>query len=206
MKYIKWKSLIITVIVCLLPILMGVALWDILPDTIAIHFNLYNEPDNYASKGFAVFGIPLLMAALQIFCCIVNDINAKKHTDRNNFETITKWIIPIMSIVLQIITIGYNLGWAIDIRCACMIIVGILFLVTGCGLSKLDYIKNYNIEPEKAQKINRFVGYETVVMGLLSLISTLFPPVMSFIWLILLIPYTAIGIWYGISVYKKQNI
>ncbi len=204
MKYIKWKSLIITAIVCLLPILMGVALWDKLPVSIAIHFNLYNEPDNYVSKGFAVFGLPLLMAALQIFCCIINDINAKKHTDRNNFETITKWIIPILSIVLQIITLGYSLGWAVDIRCACMVIVGVLFIVTGNCLSKLDYIKNYNVEPEKAQKINRVIGLGTAIMGILSIISIFFPPIMSAIWLILLIPYAAIGIWYGISVCKKK--
>lgn len=204
MKYIKWKSLIITVIVCLLPIIIGIALWDKLPDTIAIHFNLQGEPDNFASKGFAVFGLPLLMAAVQIFCCIVNDFNLKNHTNRNNFETITKWIIPIMSIVLQIITFGYSLGWAIDIRKSCMVIVGVLFIITGVGISRLDYIKNYNIEPKKAHKINRFVGYETVIMGLLSFISTLFSPSMSLIWLILLIPYTVIGFFYGIFICRKK--
>ena len=79
MKFIKWKTLIITCFVCLLPILLGVALWDKLPDLMAIHFNINNEADNFASKGFVVFGLPVIMAALQAFCCIVSDVNACKH-------------------------------------------------------------------------------------------------------------------------------
>ena len=59
MKFIKWKSLIITTIVSLSPVILGIALWNLLPDSMAIHFNVYNEPDNFASKGFVVFGLPL---------------------------------------------------------------------------------------------------------------------------------------------------
>ncbi len=205
MKFIKWKSLIITFIVCLSPILLGIVLWDVLPDTIAIHFNFYNEPDNFASKSFAVFGLPFLMAALQIICCIINDVNAKKHGNRIKFETVTKWILPILTIILQVITLGYNLGWAIDIRRSCAVIIGIMFLILGNYLPKFDYIKNYDNDTEKARKINRFIGYETVIMGLLSIISTFFPPIASIIWLILFIPYTVIGIWYGISVCHKKR-
>ena len=99
MKFIKWKSLIITCIVCLLPILLGIALWNYLPDSMAIHFNFYNKPDNFASKGFTVFGLPIFMAVLQIYCCVINDINAHKHGERKKFERATKWIIPIMAII-----------------------------------------------------------------------------------------------------------
>ena len=86
MKFIKWKSLIITSLVCLLPILLGVGLWDKLPDTMAIHFNINNEPDNFASKGFVVFFMPVLMMFLQWISCVINDINAYKHGSRTKFE------------------------------------------------------------------------------------------------------------------------
>ena len=33
-----------------------------------------NNPDNFASKGFVVFAIPLLMVLLQTFCCFINDV------------------------------------------------------------------------------------------------------------------------------------
>lgn len=199
MKFIRWKTLVITCIVCLLPIFLGLALWGDLPDSIAIHFNFYNEPDNFASKKFAVFGLPIMMAALQIVCCFINDINAHKYDRRIKLETVTKWIIPVMSIILQVITFGYSLGWNIDIRKAVAVIVGAIFLVTGNYLPKLDYINNYNVDSEKARKINRFIGFETVIMGILILITIFLPPIATAIWLFLLIPYTIISIIYGIK-------
>ena len=198
MKFIKWKSIIITCIICLLPVLLGIALWDDLPDTMAIHFNINNEPDNFASKSFVVFGIPVLMIALQIICCFTNDINSHKHDGQKKFEKATKWIIPIMTVVLQVITYGYSLGWNIDIRKSAALIIGVVFLILGIYLPKLDYVKNYNIDAEKARKLNRLMGYETIVMGFLSLVSMFLPPIATVIWLFLLIPYTLIGIIYGI--------
>lgn len=204
MKYIKWRSLVITSIVCLLPILLGIVLWDSLPEDIAIHFNFYNQPDNFASKGFAVFGLPVLMAVLQVICCFINDINAYKHGEHKRFERVTKWIIPVMSCVLQTVTLLYSLGWNIDIRKTVALIVGSVFLVIGNYLPELDYIKDYDVDSEKARKINRFIGFETVIMGILSLASIALPPIASVIWLILLIPYAIISIVYGIKVGRSK--
>lgn len=204
MKFMKWKSLAITCLACLLPILLGLALWEQLPDTMAVHFNIHNEPDNFASKGFVVFGLPLLMMALQLFCCFVNDFNAKKHGPRVKFETATKWIIPVLTMVLQIITLGYGLGWKINIRKAVALLVGAILLVTGNYLPKFDYVKNYNLDTEKARKVNRFVGYATVVMGILMLITIFLPPISLIIWFLLCIPYVGFSIAYGIKVARHD--
>ena len=69
MKIFKWKVFIITSIICLVPILLGISIWEKLPEKMAIHFNIYGVPDNFASKGFVVFGIPMLMVVLQAFSC-----------------------------------------------------------------------------------------------------------------------------------------
>lgn len=203
MKFIKWKILIATCLVCFVPIIFGLALWNNLPDTMAIHFDINNNPDNFASKGFVVFGLPVLMMLLQCFCCFVNDINAQKHGERRKFELVTKWIIPIMTIILQVLTLGYGLGWSLDMRVAAAIIVGGVLLIVGNYLPKFDYIKNYDKDAEKARKINRFLGFETVIMGLLFIISTLLPPVFTLGCIILLIPYAIIGVVYGIKVGRK---
>ena len=204
MKFIKWKSLVLTCLVCLLPILLGLSLWDKLPETMAIHFNLYNQPDNFASRGFVVFGLPLLMVVLQSICCITNDFNAVRHGKRKKLEGITKWIIPSAALVLQIVTLGYGMGWQLDIRAVAALLVGVMLLVTGNYLPKLDYIKNYDMETAKARKVNRFWGYETVIMGILFIISIFLPPIFTAGCLILFIPYTLIGVFYGIYVAKKQ--
>lgn len=199
MKFIKWKSLIITCIVCLLPIFLGLALWHRLPDEIAVHFNIYNEPDGFASKGVAVFGLPFMMAVLQAVCCFINDINAHKHGIRKKFERATKLIIPVMSIILQTVTFVYALGIGVDIRKVASLIVGFILLVVGNYLPKFDYVKNYDVSTQKARKINRFIGYETTVMGILFVISIFLPPVATLCCLALLIPYALIAVIYGIK-------
>jgi len=205
MKFIKWKTLIITCVVCLLPILLGVALWDKLPETMAIHFNMNNQPDNFASKGFVVFGLPVMMAALQIISCVITDINIKKHGERKKFTTVVKWIIPVMAIVLQTITILYGLGKDIDIRRFAMLLVAAIFIIMGNYMPKFDYIKNYDVEAHKARKINRFIGNLMVIMGLLAVVTLFLPPVYSVIWLFLLIPYAVLCIVYGIKVGRKND-
>ena len=204
MKFIKWRSLFITCIICLLPILLGIALWNELPDTMAIHFNLYNEADNFATKTFAVFGLPILMSILQMISCFIYDINAYKHGKRKKFKRVIKWIVPFLSVVLQTITLGYALGWNIDIRKSVALIIGVMFLILGNYLPKLDYINNYNVDTEKARKINRFIGYETVIMGALVLITIFLPPVATGIWIVLLIPYAVVSVIYGIKIGRNN--
>lgn len=129
MKFINWKSLIVTCAVCLLPILFGVALWNSLPELIAVHFNLNNEPDNFASKAFAVFGLPVIMAVLQAFCCIINDANFGKYGEVKRFKRTTKWTIPAVTIILQTAILGYGLGWSVDMRSVAVLIVGVVGVV-----------------------------------------------------------------------------
>ena len=205
MKNINWKYIIITSLSCLLSVFLGLVVWDSLPDKMAIHFDVYNQPDNFVSKGFAVFALPLIMMGTQVICCIVTDINSSSHGGQKKFERITKWIIPVITFVLQILTISFNLGKNVDIRKSCALVVGIMFLVIGSNLPKLDYVKNYKFDTETARKINRFMGFETVIMGILMIISIFLPPVATVICLFMLIPYTLIGVIYTIIKSRKKS-
>lgn len=204
MKQIKWKFLIISSLICLLPIVFGIAVWNDLPESIAIHFDINNTPDNFASKPFAVFAMPFMMAALQIFCCIMTDINTRKHGECKKFENVAKWIIPVIAVIVQTMTLVYSLGVNVDIRRVAIFVVGIMFIAIGNYLPKLNYIKNYKTTPEKAKKITRLVGYEYFFMGIIALITLFMPPIASVIWLILLIPCTVTSIIYTIILNRKK--
>ncbi len=205
MKYVKWKILTVTCVVSILPVFLGIGLWSRLPDTIAIHFNMYNQPDNFASKGFVVLGLPVLMLVLQVICCVISDLNAVRYGDPKKVVTIAKWIIPVMSVVLHTATLFYSMGIAVDIRCVAMLVVGMMFLILGNYTPKLDHIKNYDIEPHKARKINRFMGKSMVVLGMLAVISVFLNPVYSLIWLVLLISFVAVGVIYAIRVVRRDE-
>ena len=47
------KLLLLTSVITLLPVFIGLFLWNQLPDSVATHFGLNNQPDGYSSKAFA---------------------------------------------------------------------------------------------------------------------------------------------------------
>ena len=65
------NTLILSVIICLLPMILGVVFYNKLPEQMPIHFTINDVPDNYAPKNFALFGIPLIMAIVQAICLIL---------------------------------------------------------------------------------------------------------------------------------------
>lgn len=206
MKFIKWKILTITSLVCLSQILLGLSLWNILPDTMAIHFDIYGNPDNFASKGFVVFALPSIMFFAQVLCCVTIDWQSRKFGKNYKPELVIKWLVPVLTVVLQIVTLGYGLGWNMDIRKIVAFLVGCIFIVTGNYLPKFNYVKHYNLETQKARKINRFAGVLNVIMGILFIISIFLPPVATVVCLLLMIPCVLISVIYGIKVVKGEKI
>ena len=69
------KTIIITTLITLLPILFGLALWNKLPDTIATHWGADVQANGWSSKAFAVFGLPCILAVTHLFtvCVTLND-------------------------------------------------------------------------------------------------------------------------------------
>lgn len=199
---IKKKLLFITAFVCLLPIVLGTVLWDRLPDTMAIHFDLNGNADGFASKGFVVFGLPIIMAVMQAILCITNDLSVKNHNQNPKIDGMTKWIIPVMTVVLYVMTILVALGYNVDTRRVCMVIVGIVILVTGACMKKLDYVKNRDYDAETAKRINKLSGNLMMVMGALFIASILFPPMATVICLGLLVICGVIISVYSVKVSK----
>ena len=57
----KYKTtIIITTLITLLPIVIGLFLWNKLPDTLATHWGSDGTANGWSSKTFSVFGMPLM--------------------------------------------------------------------------------------------------------------------------------------------------
>lgn len=203
MKNINWRILIVTSIICLFPIIMGVVFYQQLPEQMPVHFNFNNEPDNYASKNFALFGIPIILTLLQISCCIISDINENKEIEKPRFITIIKWFIPILSIVVSTIIIEIPLGSTVDVRKSICLVIGIIFILTGNYLPKMSYeFSKGKIHPmpkneEMYRKVTRMWGYTFVIGGIALLFSILFQPVYTVVIIAVLIVTILIeGLYY----------
>lgn len=195
MKKIDFKNLILTCIVCLLPIFLGLAFYNELPEKVAIHFDINNNPDNYWSKEAFIFFMPIMMAAIQIFACIVSDLKDKNKEANKKAIRMYKWIIPSMTVVLYIVTLLYSLNYNIDIRKAAMVIIGIMYVISGNyipktkgeNIVKFKFIKNNKLSEKEIEKIKRNIGYIFIINGIMFIVSIFFKPIVSVLVLLILI-------------------
>ena len=95
MKKIDKKMLLFGILLCLLPMLIGFYYYDLLPDKIAIHFNMQGNPDNFVSKTCGIVGLPLVMGAVFLVLSIALDVD-------NNFDVgkLTLFTVGIIFMVL----------------------------------------------------------------------------------------------------------
>lgn len=209
MKKINFKIMIITCIICLLPIAFGLVFYNDLPENVAIHFDINNNPDNFMPKEFLVLGMPIIMMAFQIFACVVSDIKDENPEANKRTMFMYKLIIPVMTVVLYVVTIMYSMGSMLDIRKIVMIILGIMFIIMGNYLPKTvgDNIINFpKFKNEKVYvKVKRVFGYIFIINGLLAVTSTLFDVTVSVMVIILLIVEAVVLSIYAMVRNKKEN-
>lgn len=168
MKKINKKILIITCIVCLLPIAIGLAYAKELPDSVVIHFDAKNNPDKYATRNQFIYGIPVIMMILQIACCVISDL-CSKNTDKDIMPTF-KWIIPVLTVTMYVITLAYALAKKLDIRRIAMIILSVMLLVIG------NYIPQNTGKIQKKgknKKTNKIPSIVLIIDGILSVMTIL---------------------------------
>lgn len=130
------KTIIITSIITLIPMIVGIILWDKLPAEVPTHFGFNNEPDGYSSKAFAVFGLPLLMLAMHIVCMLATKIDPKMNGINDKVFTLVLYIIPAVSLLICAMIYPVALGKEMRIGLFAMLFMGPLFTVTGNYLPK----------------------------------------------------------------------
>ena len=182
MKKNKSIKYVISIILCLIPLAFGIAVYDKLPENVAIHFTINDTPDNYASKKIAVIAFPIIMAIVQFLCITVmyKYYKNKENAQEPKMMKIFVWYVPILTISIYTLMILHALNYNIPIgKCVCFLI-GIIFIVIGNYMPKMDYeTGSMMIHPkpkdEKAfRKMTRIMGYSFVIGGVAFLIIMFF--------------------------------
>ena len=133
----KYKgTLILTSIIILLPMLIGVLLWNQLPEEMATHFDMNGVPNGWSSKGFTVFGIPLFLLACQMICVFATLQDPKRKNMSEKLLTLVLWIIPAASQIIVIGCYGYALGYETSSGFWGCGFMGLLFIIIGNYLPK----------------------------------------------------------------------
>ena len=177
------KTLIYSVGICLLPILIGVYYYSVLPSEIAIHFGVDGKPNSFMSKDIEIIVLPLFCAILQVVISLSADA---KNTPKKGAMLI-KSIIPIVSVIGQCALLTYAMNSSFEIREYTVFTIGIIFMVLGNYLPKKEFWGKYNFNLfglEKGvneQKVIRSYSKVLVIGGAAIFFSAMINPISSII-------------------------
>ena len=129
-------TIILTALITAAPMLLGLALWSRLPETIATHFDLNGVPNGWSSRAFTVFGLPLFLVAVHLLCAFGTMMDPKRKNIQDKMYKLVLWICPVISVLVCTAVYLYALGVNVDMARTAEVMVGILFIIIGNYLPK----------------------------------------------------------------------
>lgn len=183
MKNIKNKSAVfIGAAVCLFPCIPGLIMYKDLPDRMPIHWNMSGEPDNFATKPFTVFGLPLILAFFHLICHIGASFDKRRSNYSKAIEAMTYWFIPALSLILCPMTLLASKGVDVKIEVIVPCLVGLMLVFIGNYLPKCKQNSTMGIRipwtlesEENWNKTHRLAGRLWIIGGFFYFVkSTIF--------------------------------
>ena len=196
----------------MLPSLVGVILWNKLPDEMATHFGPNGKADGFSGKAFAVFGLPLILLAV-FWICMFFTLKDKRNAnqDRKAFNMIF-WIMPILSCIVNGTIYLIAFGKELNITFLLSLMIGLLFMFIGNYMPKcrqnatLGVKIRWTLQSEENWNVtHRFTGKVWFICGLIVLLTAFLPlKVCCFIWPITLLIAVISPVIYSYMFYKKE--
>lgn len=207
------KTLIIASLICLIPMVFGVIMWNKLPDPMPTHFGADNQPNGYSSKAFAVFGLPLFMIAMEWLCLFMSSVDPRRKNLAPKVITLVLYIIPVISLIasggMYAMALGYNFNMSFFMS----MLLGVIFIVIGNYLPKCRQTYTLGIKlpwtlanEENWNKTHRMAGPLWMIGGAVQMALAFLPGETSFIaMMILLALVVGIPTIYSFLLARKQG-
>lgn len=204
--------LILTGIITLLPILLGILLWNRLPETMATHFGSNGEANGWSSRGFAVFGLPLFLLAIHALCASVTAFDPRRRNISDKMYHLILWICPVCSLFCGAGIYTYALGLNLNFSMAVELFIGLLFIIIGNYLPKCR--QNYTVgiklpwtlaDEENWNRTHRLAGFIWVPCGIIFIINSFLQIGTAYVFFILLGVMVLVPAVYSFVYYQKNK-
>lgn len=207
MKIKLSRTDIFTALLCLTGTIPGIMFYGELPERLPVNFDINDQPDNYASKAFVVFGMPVLMCILQTVCCAYAfEREGEKVPKRARL--VIRFIIPVLTVLLETVTIMFSLDRRIKVGTTIMIFLSLMMIILGNYLPKCRRNYTFGVKfPTTLKsdyvwdKTNRLAGRLCIAAGIIAIplsIAEMFIPAVT-----ILISSVIIPIGYSFIVTEK---
>lgn len=205
------KTFIITIIICFIPIVVGLLFYNTFPDTMPIHFDINGEADGYANKFLAIVILPLILLATHLFLWFMLSQDPKKYNQYPFMLTIARYMTPALSLIINGLIYLKAWGYKMNISFIILILVGVLFILLGNYMPKVK--QNYTMGIRTPWTLNdegnwikthRFGGKVFVFVGVCMMFLAFIKQ--STWYLILLIVVSVLLIYiYSYIIYRREK-
>lgn len=207
------KKLVIASIIILLPMVVGILLWDKLPEVMATHWGVNGEPDGFNSRAFVVFGMPLILFALQFLCLYTTRFGRAQIAQNKKAAALLFWLVPAVSVFAFAMIYAEAFGKEMNVSLIAPLFTGFLFIVVGNYLPKLkqNYVIGIKIpwtlkDEENWNKTHRLGGKIWVIGGFVVLLGAFISGDRAFLMMLCaLVGMVLVPTIYSYILYKKAK-
>ncbi|CYU54726.1 DUF1648 domain-containing protein [Streptococcus suis] len=199
MKKIDIKTLLATSSIFLLIAVLMICYYKALPDSMVTHFGVNGEPKGTMAKYMMIL-TPLSFFCVHLFICVLYDV---KGIGTTPVIRVVKWFFPLLALIIQVSLLWYNLGGELDYRRLVVGLLAVYYMVIGNYLPKEELDSKTN---EIERKGRKYVGYFSIIGGLLQLVSLLGSAPVSILVMILVgISVVSLSIYYAYLHFKTAS-
>ena len=207
------KLLILTSLLTLLPIPVGLLLWNKFPETMAIHWGITGQADGFASIPTAVFLLPLLMLLTHWFCILVCSLDPGNKNRNQKILHIVLWTVPVICNLSCCGIYALALGLEFSPVLWTTVPMGLLFALIGNYMPKTRMNSTVGIKvpwaytsEENWNATHRLAGKLWVIGGILIALGGFLPHGWAIAVMFgLILPMTVIPIVYSWRFYEKEK-
>ena len=180
-KYWTWTLL--STLLTLSPILFGLAVWNRLPEVMAVHWGFLGAENGYMARGLAVFMLPLILAVINLAVIFIILYDNSKRDQSEKVMRLIFFLVPIVSVYSGAIIYSTAFGLKIGISTVTGVLFAVLFFLIGNYLPKCKQNSTVGIKisytlanEENWNKTHRFGGKLFVIASPVMLIASFLPP------------------------------
>jgi Predicted integral membrane protein len=175
----EWPLLVVLA----LPFIGAILLYPHLPQQVPIHWDIHGNVDNYGSKFFGTFFLPLLNVLMYVLFIILPKIDPKRanYNKFNSSYQIIRYTLHLFFLLMFAVTAAASLGYPIPIGKWIPAGVSVLFIVMGNFMGRIrhNYFVGFKLPWTLAnedvwRKTHQFGGKLMVIGGAAALLGVIF--------------------------------
>ena len=207
------RKVFLSCLLLLIPMVVGLLLWNKLPDTMTSHFGADGVADRQSSKALVVFLPSGILLAVHLLALVITGLDKNIHKQTRKAQAIIFWIIPCLNLFVGGLIYGVAFGMEMHLSRFLPAFLGLLFVFMGNYMPKVKH--NYTLgikikwtlqNEENWVKTHRYGGKVWFVGGLCTIAATFLPGNWCLYMLpVFFIPMVVLPTLYSYKIYKAHK-